>query len=128
MLAVGCNAKWHMQRALIKKPELLTTGNAVRFDTVVITNTRVLNDTAILRVVDSIVITQNNVVTKVWRQHDTIRVQTICPPDTVRINMVKHVPQIIYQPRTWWQRNTWWLVVLAVATLAGRVVYKRFFV
>lgn len=125
-LLVGCSAQWHMQRAVLKNPELLTSGQTVRFDTVVITQTQVLNDTTILRVIDSVVITQNNVVTKLWRNHDTVRVQTICPPDTVRINVVKQVPQIIYQPRTWWQRNNWWLVLLAVVAVAGFYVARRF--
>lgn len=121
----GCSAQWHLQRAIIKNPDLLTTPQTVQIDTVIITQPVTLRDTVILRDVDSITITQNNVVTKLWRVHDTIRVQTLCPPDTVRITVTKKCPPVAqYKPLTWWQKNRWYLLIAGLF-IAVSVIYKR---
>lgn len=101
----GCSANWHLKKAIAKKPDLLQPSENVKFDTVIVTEAKYLTDTVVLNDVDSVVITKDRVVTKIWRQYDTLRVETTCPGDTVRINIEKPCPPTItYTPKPKWHQ------------------------
>jgi hypothetical protein len=117
--AVSCSANWHIKRAIAKDPSILTAQTVLRVDTLIVTKERVLNDTVVLNEVDSVIIEKDRVITKIWRVHDTLRVETICPGDTVRIVIEKECPpQVKYQPETFFSKIGkglfWILVVVAV--------------
>ncbi len=123
LLTVSCSANWHIKRAIKKDPSVLTA-KEVKFDTVVITEPRYLTDTVVMNEIDSITIIKDNAVTKLWRVHDTIRVETICPPDTIKIEVVKYVPQVVYDEKKWWEKK--WFRISLVLLLIGIVAYKGF--
>lgn len=112
----ACSAGWHMRKAISKDPSIAQP-ITVRLDTVVVTQPRYLHDTVVLNDVDSIIINKDNVITKIWRVHDTLRVNTICPGDTVKIEVIKHVPQFIYQPSKWHGGNIMKYIIWGFAAL-----------
>jgi hypothetical protein len=121
----SCSPQWHIKRAIAKDPSILTANNTVKIDTTIITRERTLHDTIVLNDVDSITITKDRVVTKIWRQYDTLRVETICPPDTLRIEVTKDCPpQVIYTPKQSIWKSLFW-VLIVVIILAVVFVLKK---
>ena len=121
ILSTGCSANWHIKRAIKKDPSVLTA-KEIKFDTVVITEQKYLTDTVVMNEIDSVTVVKDNVVTKLWRVHDTIRVETICPPDTIRIEVIKEVAQVVYDEKQWWEKK--WFRISLVLLLIGIVAYK----
>lgn len=81
-LALGsCSAEWHLKKA-IKKGAVVTSN---KWDTVFVTKERRLFDTLVLKDIDSVVVTKNNIQVSLIRNFDTIRVKAICRPDTIRV-------------------------------------------
>jgi hypothetical protein len=116
----SCGASWHLRRAIAKDPTIVAD-TIIRIDTSVVTesinvvDTLVVNDTIVREVV------REGVQIKVQRIHDTIRVDVVCPPDTVRIRTEIPMERIIYkeQPMPLYRRtiNIMYLI-LAVVVLA----------
>ncbi len=127
----SCSAQWHVKRAVLKDPSILTPQESINIDTVIVTKEKTLTDTLILNDVDSVIVTQDRVVTKIWRQYDTLRVETTCPPDTVRIVIEKECPpQVKYTPQTFWQKfgkSVLWIAIIVVALLLVRWIVLRLF-
>ena len=81
-LALGsCSAEWHLKKA-IKKGAVVTRN---KWDTVFVTKERQLFDTLIVKEIDSVVVTKDNIQVSLIRKFDTIRVKAICLPDTIRV-------------------------------------------
>lgn len=97
MLA-SCSATWHLKRAIAKDPTI-ANDTIIRVDTSVVTES--------IRAVDTLVVTdtitreivREGVQIKVKRIHDTIRVDVVCPPDTVRVVANVPVERIIYEQK-----------------------------
>ena len=104
LLFVSCGAKYHLNRAIAKDPTILDSV-AVKVDMVIITENKALRDTLILQRVDTITLEKNSVRVRLKRSYDTITVEAECLPDTIRIEKVVKVPQVVYQEEK--PNNTW---------------------
>ena len=97
MLA-SCSATWHLKRAIAKDPTI-ANDTIIRVDTSVVTES--------IRAVDTLVVTdtitreivREGVQIKVKRIHDTIRVDVVCPPDTIRVVAEVPVERVIYEQK-----------------------------
>jgi hypothetical protein len=95
-LTTGCGARYHLKRAIAKDPTILESV-AVKVDTMVITENKAVHDTLILQQYDTIKIERNGLRIKINRVYDTIMVDAECLPDTIRIQKVVNVPQVVYE-------------------------------
>ena len=95
-LLQSCGAKYHLSRAIAKDPTILESV-AVKVDTTIITENKALRDTLILQRIDTITLQRNAVRVKIKRIHDTIQIEAECLPDTIRIQKVVNVPQVVYK-------------------------------
>ena len=92
----SCSAQWHLKRAIAKDPTI-ANDTVIRIDTSVVTES--------IRAVDTLVVTdtimreivREGVQIKLQRIHDTIRVDVVCPPDTIRVVANVPVERIIYK-------------------------------
>ena len=92
----SCGASWHLKRAIAKDPTI-ARDTIVRVDTTIVTNERRVVDTLVVR--DTIVreIKSNGARVRIQRLHDTIRVDVVCPADTIRITKSIPVERLIYK-------------------------------
>lgn len=95
-LLQSCGAKYHLSRAIAKDPEILEQV-AVKVDTTIITENKAIRDTLILQRIDTITLERNAVRIKIKRIHDTIQLDAECLPDTIKIQKVVNVPQVVYK-------------------------------
>jgi hypothetical protein len=109
LLLVSCGAKYHLKRAIAKDPTILDSV-AVKLDTVIITENKALRDTLILKTIDTITLERNAVRVKIKRIHDTIMVDAECLPDTIRVQKVVKVPQVVYE-----EKSKFWLNALTLS-------------
>lgn len=95
---MSCGASWHLKRAIAKDPTI-ARDTIVRVDTTIVTNERRVVDTLVVR--DTIVreIESNGARVRIQRLHDTIRVDVVCPPDTIRVVAEVPVDRIIYKTK-----------------------------
>ena len=95
---MSCGASWHLKRAIAKDPTI-AKDTIVRVDTTIVTAERRVVDTLVVR--DTIVreIKSNGARVRIQRLHDTIRVDVVCPPDTIRITKSIPVDRIIYKTK-----------------------------
>lgn len=81
-LALGsCSAEWHLKKAIKKGARV----EQQKWDTLIVTKERRLFDTLIVKEIDSVVVTKDNIQVSLIRKFDTIRVKAICLPDTIRV-------------------------------------------
>ena len=71
----------------------------VRFDTTIVTNSRTLVDTLVIR--DTIMreVVRNGVKVRLQIIHDTIRFDVECPPDTIRVVRDVPIERLIYKEK-----------------------------
>lgn len=98
-LTTACGARYHLKRAIAKDPTILESV-AVKVDTMVITENKAIHDTLILQQYDTIKIERNGVRVQLKRLYDTIQITAECLPDTIRIEKVVNVPQVVYEERS----------------------------
>lgn len=116
----SCSASWHLERAIAKDPSIVKP-TAVRFDTIVVTRERKLTDTIVMNDVDTITIERDRVRVRLVRSYDTLMVEGTCLPDTIKIDVIREIPQVV-QPRRWRdQFNLWLSVVLLIFSIAFAV-------
>ena len=96
LLLQSCGAKYHLNRAIAKDPDILNSV-VVKVDTTIITENKAIRDTLILERHDTITIERNAVRVQIKRINDTIVVDAECLPDTIRIQKVVEVPQVVYK-------------------------------
>lgn len=96
LLLQSCGAKYHLNRAIAKDPDILKSV-VVRVDTTIVTESKAIRDTLVLERHDTITIERNAVRIKIRRIHDTIQIDAECLPDTIRIQKVVEVPQVVYK-------------------------------
>ena len=113
----SCSASYHLKRAIAKDPSIVKP-TAVRFDTIVVTKERKLTDTIVMNDVDTITIERDRVRVRLVRSYDTLMVEGTCLPDTIKIDVIREIPQVV-QPRSWRDRfNLWLSVVLLIFSIA----------
>lgn len=94
----SCGASWHLKRAIAKDPTILADA-IVRVDTTVVTQSIRAVDTLVVRDTITREIVREGVQIKVKRIHDTIRVDVVCPPDTIRVVAEVPVEQVVIREK-----------------------------
>ena len=71
--------------------------------------------------VDTITIERDRVRVRLVRSYDTLMVEGTCLPDTIKIDVIREIPQVV-KPRRWRdQFNLWLSVVLLIFSIAFAV-------
>lgn len=129
VLLSSCSASWHLKQAErhIRKAQIM--GAKERIDTVFITKEIVIPqvkvDTLFKRVDfrDTITLVKDKVITKV--KVDTITkavyISTVCPPDTLKIEVPFTVTKEVYSGWPWW----WLLIAICGGLTLGLILRKR---
>lgn len=97
-LTTACGARYHLKRAIAKDPTILDSV-VLKMDTTIITENKALHDTLVLQQYDTIKIERNGVRVQLRRMYDTIQVTAECLPDTIRVEKVLKVPQVVYKEK-----------------------------
>ena len=92
----SCGASWHLKRALAKDPTI-AKDTIVRVDTTIVTAERRIVDTLVVRDTITREIVRGGARVRIQRTHDTIRVNVVCPPDTIRVVAEVPVDRLIYK-------------------------------
>lgn len=92
----SCGASWHLKRALAKDPTI-AKDTIVRVDTTIVTAERRVVDTLVVRDTITREIVRGGARVTIQRIHDTIRVNVVCPPDTIRVVAEVPVDRLIYK-------------------------------
>jgi len=92
----SCGASWHLKRALAKDPTI-AKDTIVRVDTTIVTAERRVVDTLVVRDTIAREIVRGGARVRIQRIHDTIRVNVVCPPDTIRVVAEVPVDRLIYK-------------------------------
>jgi hypothetical protein len=122
----GCSASWHLKRAIAKDPTI-AADTIVRVDTTIVTNERRITDTLVIN--DTIVreIESNGARATIQRIHDTIRVDIVCPPDTIRVTAEVPVERIIYKEKK--KKRSWldkvWSISLIVLLISLATILRQ---
>lgn len=116
-LTTACGAKYHLKRAVAKDPTILESV-ALKLDTIVVTENKAIHDTLVLQQYDTIKIERNGVRVQLKRLYDTIQITAECLPDTIRIEKVVNVPQVVYKKRNSQVINTLLIVLFFLANFA----------
>lgn len=119
-LAQGCGAKYHLNRAIAKDPTILESV-AVNLDTTIITENKAIRDTLILQRIDTITLERNAVRVKIKRIHDTIQIDAECLPDTIRIQKVVEVPQVVYEEKKIKKKYIYLLIISIILYTFGLI-------
>jgi len=98
LIVQSCGASWHLKRAIAKDPTILADA-IVRVDTTIVTNEIRAVDTLVVRDTITREIVRDGVQIKVKRVHDTIRVDVVCPPDTIRVVAEVPVEQVVIREK-----------------------------
>jgi len=116
----GCSASWHLKRAIAKDPSIMRD-TIVRVDTTIVTNERRVVDTLVIT--DTIVreIESNGARVRLQRIHDTIHVDVVCPPDTIRVTAEIPIERIIYKEAPA-EKGVWFQIKAVMALLFAIVV------
>jgi hypothetical protein len=97
-LTQACGARYHLKRAIAKDPTILDSV-AVKVDTMVITESKAIHDTLVLKQYDTIEIKRDGVRVEIKRLYDTLHIEAECLPDTIQIEKVVKVPQVVYEEK-----------------------------
>jgi len=119
-LTQGCGAKYHLSRAIAKDPTILESV-AVKLDTTIITENKAIRDTLILQRIDTITLERNAVRVKIKRIHDTIQIDAECLPDTIRIQKVVEVPQVVYEEKKIKKKYIYLLIISIILYTFGLI-------
>lgn len=99
LLVQSCGASWHLRRAIAKDPTILAD-TIVRVDTTIVTESISVVDTLVVRDTITREIVRDGVVVKLQRIHDTIRVDVVCPPDTITLVQDIPVERVVYKEQS----------------------------
>lgn len=120
LLFWSCGAKYHLNRAIAKDPQILDSV-ALKVDTLIITQKEEVRDTLILEKVDTITLERNGIRIDLRRVYDTIEVDVQCPSDTIRIQKEIKVPQIVYQEKNFDRKYLYLLIISIILYTFGLI-------
>jgi len=92
----SCGASYHLKRAIAKDPTI-AKDTIVRVDTTIVTTERRVVDTLVVRDTITREIVRGGARVTIQRIHDTIRVNVVCPPDTIRVVAEVPIDRLIYK-------------------------------
>ena len=98
LMLTSCGAQYHLKRAIAKDPSIVQK-EAIKLDTVIITEIKTVRDTFVVKGDTSMVFVNKGVRTQIKVVRDTFTIQTTCPPDTIRIEKEILVPKVVYQEK-----------------------------
>lgn len=121
-MLTSCGAQYHLKRAIAKDPSIVQK-EAIKLDTVIITEIKTVKDTFVVKGDTSMVFVNKGVRTQIKVVRDTFMIQTTCPPDTIRIEKEIYVPKVVYQEKT----TTFDLVklILVILTIISLIAFFR---
>ena len=120
LLFWSCGAKYHLNRAIAKDPQILDSV-ALKVDTLIITQKEEVRDTLILEKVDTITLERNGIRIDLRRVYDTIEVDVQCPSDTIRIQKEIKVPQLVYQEKNFDRKYLYILIISIILYTFGLI-------
>ena len=120
LLFWSCGAKYHLNRAIAKDPQILDSV-ALKVDTLIITQKEEVRDTLILQKIDTITLERNGVRIDLRRVYDTIEVDVECPSDTIRIQKEIKVPQLVYQEKNFDRKYLYILIISIILYTFGLI-------
>ena len=95
-MMMSCGASWHLKRAIAKDPTIIAD-TIVRVDTTIVTNEIRVVDTLVVRDTITREIVRGGARVRIQRIHDTIRVDVVCPSDTIRVIAEVPIDRLIYK-------------------------------
>lgn len=116
IVLVSCSAQRRITRIINKHPELSNT-----IDSVVIKEYETFDTQTFVNEIDSLVIENQSVTTKIFRYYDTLRVEQDIKPDTI----VKYVTKIQPYKKELKQSKQWLWALGLVLVLIILVAVKR---
>ena len=116
ILLVSCSAQRRITRIINKHPELSNT-----IDSIVIKEYETFDTQTFVNEIDSLVIENQSVTTKIFRYYDTLRVEQDIKPDTI----VKYVTKIQPYKKELKRSNQWLWALGLVLVLIILVAVKR---
>lgn len=117
----GCGASWHLKRAIAKDPSIIQP-RVVQMDTTIVTPERIVHDTIVMNVVDTIEMIRDRVRIQLVRNYDTIAVNVECPSDTIRVIQTASVDNVCPpQPYDWAKWLGWIISILCMAFIVRRL-------
>jgi hypothetical protein len=121
-MLTSCGAQYHLKRAIAKDPSIVQK-EAIKLDTVIITEIKTVRDTFVVKGDTSMVFVNKGVRTQIKVVRDTFTIQTTCPPDTIRIEKEILVPKVVYQEKY----STFDLVklILVILTIISLIAFFR---
>jgi hypothetical protein len=120
LLFWSCGAKYHLNRAIAKDPQILDSV-ALKVDTLIITQKEEVRDTLILEKIDTITLERNGIRIDLRRVYDTIEVDVECPSDTIRIQKEIKVPQLVYQKKNFDRKYLYILIISIILYTFGLI-------
>jgi hypothetical protein len=120
LLFWSCGAKYHLNRAIAKDPQILDSV-ALKVDTLIITQKEEVRDTLILEKIDTITLERNGIRIDLRRVYDTIEVDVECPSDTIRIQKEIKVPQLVYQEKNFDRKYLYILIISIILYTFGLI-------
>ena len=120
LLFWSCGAKYHLNRAIAKDPQILDSV-ALKVDTLIITQKEEVRDTLILQKIDTITLERNGIRIDLRRVYDTIEVDIECPSDTIRISKEIKVPQLVYQEKNFDRKYLYILIISIILYTFGLI-------
>ena len=121
-MLTSCGAQYHLKRAIAKDPSIVQK-EAIKLDTVIITEIKTVRDSVVIKGDTSMVFVNKGVRTQIKVVRDTFMIQTTCPPDTIHIEKEIYVPKVVYQEKT----TTFDLVklMLVILTIISLIAFFR---
>lgn len=122
LMLTSCGAQYHLKRAIAKDPSIVQK-EAIKLDTVIITEIKTVRDSVVIKGDTSMVFVNKGVRTQIKVVRDTFTIQTTCPPDTIHIEKEIYVPKVVYQEKT----TTFDLVklILVILTIISLIAFFR---
>lgn len=122
LMLTSCGAQYHLKRAIAKDPSIVQK-EAIKLDTVIITEIKTVRDSVVIKGDTSMVFVNKGVITQIKVVRDTFMIQTTCPPDTIHIEKEIYVPKVVYQEKT----TTFDLVklILVILTIISLIAFFR---
>ena len=121
LMIESCGASWHLKRAIAIDPTIVQT-QIVRMDTTIVTPERIVHDTIVMNVVDTIEMIRDRVRIQLVRNYDTIAVNVECPSDTIRVIQTASVDNVCPpEPYDWTKWLGWIISILCMAFIVRRL-------
>jgi len=122
----GCGANWHLKRAIMKDPSILTEGVVIErvTDTITVIMPELRVDTVHAWSRDTVTtyVDRVRIRTKVDTVNRTVFVDVVCPPDTI---YVEHTYEKTTIRPVVKQRAPWWLILVCFSVILLAAAARR---